>query len=296
MEQLRSSWLTHLNPLTDPSSLSVYILIFHGSSDPRSRSASEALTSHFRDRVSSTQPAVGVANKSTIAVKSDSFSSLEQGTSSLLQAQPFDPDLFVHAAYLECHPLPLHQQIEQIAQQIQAKNPLKKISLRLLPVFLLPGVHLLEDIPAEVAQAQHLLGDSMMLTVTAHLGSQLGLGQLLNERISPLPMDAWILLAHGSRRLNANQPIAALANDIGATVAYWSTPPNLESRLQECVRSGYQHIGILPYFLFPGGITDAIAQAIAQFSQQHSTLKITLAEPLNASPRLVDLLIDLANE
>lgn len=250
-----------MNPLIDLSCLSIYGLIFHGSSDERSRLASEALTNRFRDRI----------------------------------ALPFQDQPLVYAAYLECHSLPLHQQIEQIAHQVQAKNPLKTIALRLLPVFLLPGVHLLEDIPAEIAQAQQLVG-KVKLNVTAHLGSHSGLRQLLNDRMSPLPMEAWILLAHGSRRPNANQPIATLADDIGATVAYWSTSPKLESRLSELVHSGCKHIGILPYFLFHGGITDAIARSITQFSQQHSSLKITLTDPLDASPGLVDLLVNLANE
>lgn len=278
-----------MNPLIDLPCLSIYILIFHGSSDARSRSASEALTNRFRDRVS-------FINKSVVSVTSGSLSSLEQGAISSLQTVELcDRDqAFVQAAYLECHPLPLHQQIEQIAQQVHATHPLKKLALRLLPVFLLPGVHLREDIPAEIIQAQQLLGDGVKLDVTAHLGSHLGLQQLLSDRMSHCSMEAWILIAHGSRRPNANQPIAALADDIGAAVAYWSTSPTLESRLQDCVSSGCKNIGILPFFLFHGGITDAIAQSITQFSQQHPTLKITLTDPLNASPKLVDLLVDLA--
>ncbi len=250
-----------MNPLIDLSCLSIYVLIFHGSSDERSRLASEALTRRFRGRV----------------------------------AHLFQDPPLVYAAYLECHLLPLHQQIEQIVQISQAKDPAQKMSLRLLPVFLLAGVHLLDDIPAEIAQAQRVIGDKVTVNVTAHLGSHSGLRQLLHDRISPLPMEAWILLAHGSRRPKANQPIATLADDIGATVAYWSTSPKLESCLSEWVHSGCKTIGILPYFLFHGGITDAIAQFITQFSQQHSTLKITLAEPLDASLKLVDLLVDLAH-
>jgi sirohydrochlorin ferrochelatase len=280
-----------LNPLIDLSYLSVYILVFHGSSDPRSRIASEALTSRFRDRISS-------IHKSAISARSDSRPSLARGAGSSLQVvEPCDrPQPNVYDTYLECHPLPLHQQIEQIVQPIQVANPFKKIFLRLIPVFLLSGMHVREDIPAEIAQAQQLLGDRVILNVTAHLGAHEGLQRLLSDRLSPLPMSAWILLAHGSRRLDANPPIAALADDIGATVAYWSTSPHLESRLQECVRLGYNHVGILPYFLFNGSITDAIAQSITQFSQQHPTLKITLTDPLTASPGLVDLLVDLANK
>ncbi|MEX0271805.1 sirohydrochlorin chelatase [Leptolyngbyaceae cyanobacterium UHCC 1019] len=286
-----------MNPLIDLPYLSIYILIFHGSSDGRSRTASEALTNRFRDRVAYRQQSPWVTDKPAVSV-GGSLPLLEGSIVSNLQAvEMCDRDQpFVYAAYLECHSLPLHQQIEQIAQQVQAENPLKKISLRLLPVFLLPGVHLLEDIPAEIAQAQQLLGDQIMLEVTAHLGSHLGLRGLLSERMLSLPREAWILLAHGSRRLNANQPIAALADDVGATIAYWSTSPNLESRLQDCLSSGCKTIGVLPYFLFPGGMTDAIAHSITQFDQSHPALKVTLTEPLNASAGLVDLLVDLAGE
>jgi sirohydrochlorin cobaltochelatase len=289
------SWLISLNP---PIVLPVYILIFHGSSDARSRSASEALTSRFRDRVS--------INRSAISDPSGSGLSLEQGAVSsrpMVDRPMVDRPMVelgdrdqavVYAAYLECHPLPLHQQIAQIAQELQATHPLTKLSLRLLPVFLLPGVHLREDVPAEITQVQQLLGDSVTLDVTAHLGSHLGLRQVLSDRMSRCSMEAWILIAHGSRRPNANQPITALADDLDIAIAYWSTSPTLESRLQDCVRSGYKTIGILPFFLFHGGITDAIAQSITQLSQQYPTLKITFAKPLDVSPGLVDLLIDLA--
>jgi sirohydrochlorin ferrochelatase len=273
-----------VNPLINLSCPSGYILVFHGSSDPRSRLAAEALTRRFRDCVAATQPAILVANPSSILTKSDSP-----------LAKPDDLEQpLVYSAYLECHALPLHQQIEQIAQQFRARNPLKRISLRLLPVFLLSGVHLREDIPSEVAQAQQRLEGKVTLDVTAHLGSHPRLQRLLNERMSSLPMEAWILLAHGSRRLDANQPIAAIADRLGAAVAYWSVPPNLESRLQDCVNSGYKHIGILPFFLFKGGITDAIAHTLAQFSQHHPALKLILADTLDASPGLANLLLDLA--
>jgi sirohydrochlorin cobaltochelatase len=251
-----------LHPLTDLSDPSAYILVFHGSSDPRSRIAAEALTSRFRNGVSATPQIPWFSEEATLVGKSKTASAIPRGVDFSLPALELGDRTPppVHAAYLECHPLPLHQQLKQIAQEIQTPNPFQKIVLRVVPVFLLPGMHVLEDIPAEIAQAQQQLEDRVILQVTTHLGSHLGL-----------------------RRF-------------GAAVAYWSMPPTLESRLQALAQSGYQRIGILPFFLFDGGITDAIAQTITQFTQHHPLLKITLTAPLGDIPGLVDLLADLARD
>jgi sirohydrochlorin ferrochelatase len=111
--------------------------------------------------------------------------------------------------------------------------------------------------------------------------------------MATVPAQVWVLLAHGSRRPGANQPLEALAGAFGAIVAYWSMPPNLESSLTDLVRQEFTHIGIAPFFLFPGAITDAIAKTIQQFSWQTPAVKLTLVHPLNTCPELADLLLDL---
>lgn len=203
----------------------------------------------------------------------------------------------VSTAYLECGPLSLHQQIEQLGQQLQlleGSGSSGCFKLRVLPLFLLPGVHVMEDIPAEVAIAQQALGTTVQVEICPYLGAHPRLRRVLTERMSPLPVEAWILLAHGSRRPNANQPIEALAEHLGAIPAYWSVSPGLESRLQELQHLGLRNIAILPYFLFPGATTDAIGQVVAQFSQQFPSLKLHLAKPLDASAELADLMVELA--
>ncbi len=204
----------------------------------------------------------------------------------------------VDIAALEGDVLPLHKQIMQWGQTLQSAlvnggiPELKRLVV--LPLFLLPGVHVMEDIPAEVALAQQLLGESVSLEITPHLGSHPGFYRLIAERMSPLPVEAWILLAHGSRRPTANHPIEALAERLGAITAYWSMRPDLESRLQELNDLGLKKIAILPYFLFSGTITDAIAQTVDRLSHQFPTLDLHLVPPLEAHPELADLLVDLA--
>ena len=207
----------------------------------------------------------------------------------------------VGTAALECHPLPLHQQIQQFSDRVQSSltvsdDNVPACKIVVLPLFLLPGVHVMEDIPQEIALAQQALGNTIALEVRRAIGAHSGLHRLVTECIATQPVEAWLLLSHGSRRANGNQPVEGLAERLGAMTAYWSVPPSLESRLQELSQLGICNVGILPYFLFAGGITDAIAQTVENLSQQYPTLKLHLTEPLAARSELTDLLVDLAQD
>jgi sirohydrochlorin ferrochelatase len=190
--------------------------------------------------------------------------------------------------------LPLHQQIQQFSDRLTATSPGSlQPCLRILPLFLLAGVHVMEDIPAEVALAQPTV--TSKIEICSHLGSHPRLLELLRQQTVGIPATAWIVLAHGSRRSQANQPIADLAAGLGAVPAFWAIPPQLESQVQFLVAQGKRQIGILPYFLFPGGITDAIAAIVSNLQDQLPSVQLHLAPPLNASPELADLLVELAH-
>jgi sirohydrochlorin ferrochelatase len=62
------------------------------------------------------------------------------------------------------------------------------------------------------------------------------------------------------------------------------------------VEAGKEEIAILPYFLFAGGITDAIAQTVERLSQQFPSAKLQMAEPIGASAELADLIWDLRSQ
>jgi sirohydrochlorin cobaltochelatase len=196
----------------------------------------------------------------------------------------------IGTAALECMPLPLHEQIRQFSEDALAQG----IShIQIVPLFLLPGVHVMEDIPEEVAKAQRLTRSK--LTLTSHLGSHPDIKALLTRRLNrySTAADAWILLSHGSRRLDGNLPVEGLANQLGMLPAYWSVSPGLEVRVQELVQRGFRKIGIVPYFLFSGGITDAIAQSVQHLRVQFPTADLHLAAPLDVSDELADLVMSL---
>lgn len=196
----------------------------------------------------------------------------------------------VGTATLELAAAPLHEQVRQFASSALAAGCNQ---LELLPLFLLPGVHVMEDIPTEVALAQSSLGDAIVINVRSHLGDCPGLGKILGQQSATANADAKILMTHGTRRVGGNAPIEAVAKDLGAVVAYWSVTPSLKVQVEALAAAGAKKIAILPYFLFSGGITDAIAQEVTVLQNQFPELDLSLCDPIGVSSDLADLIIDL---
>jgi sirohydrochlorin cobaltochelatase len=196
----------------------------------------------------------------------------------------------VGTATLELAEIPLHEQVRQFASLALAAGCNQ---LELLPLFLLPGVHVMEDIPAEVAVAKTSLGDAMVINVRSHLGACPGLAKMLAQQLATINADTKILMTHGTRRAGGNAPIEAVAKDLGATVAYWLVTPSLEEQVKALASEGAKKIAILPYFLFSGGITDAISQEVTALQSKFSALDLSLCNPIGASSELADLIINL---
>jgi sirohydrochlorin ferrochelatase len=194
---------------------------------------------------------------------------------------------------LECADLPLAEQLIAFAQQVVSAN--SPTELWLVPLFLLPGVHVRVDLPAAVAAAIPQLPEHLTLKITPHLGAHPGLAQLIDRQWQPdtVETSTRILLSHGSRRPEGNQAIAELATRLRAQPAYWSTSPDLGTVVAE-QGSAVQQISIFPYFLFPGSVMDAIMQKIEQLRYQYPQLEFCLAPPLQVTDQLVTLVCDLA--
>lgn len=232
---------------------SAYLLVSHGSHDPRPEIAMQKLASLVCEKLKS-----------------------QVGT-----------------AYLELQPEPLHAQIVEFSRSILASQQ-KPIRIKILPLFLLPGVHVMEDIPAEITQAQQILGENAIIELQPYLGSNSGLINLLAQ--TAVSAEKYILLAHGSSRPGFQEAMDKLVSNLNVVIAYWAVPPKLESQVAQLVTDGYRQIAIMPYFLFAGGITDAIAGAVEKLQLQFPEVCFHLTEPLGANPELVDLIWDLLKE
>lgn len=269
---------------------SVYFLVCHGSRDHRLPSAAQALSDAFSQRIQyarswATAPLLRV-------VGAESQGSSDCPIPELRSLPSLASETPIGVGYLECADLPLHQQIVQFVQRLPGASGVSH-QLTLVPLFLSPGVHVMEDIPLQVSLAQPALPD-WSIAVTSFLGSSQRLRRVLTEQMAPLPMSGWILMAHGSRRPGANEAIETLANYLGAVPAYWSVAPNFATQVATLYQLGLRQIGILPYLLFPGGIIDAISQQIAPLQQAHPGLVLHLVPPLHQNPAIADLLVDLA--
>ncbi|MBD1881716.1 sirohydrochlorin chelatase [Coleofasciculus sp. FACHB-T130] len=276
---------------------SAYLLVSHGSRDPRPQAAVEQLAALIYEK----------AQRSEIAWVQASQPVRRLGASPMLETRNFTSlqEPLVGTAVLELATQPLHEQIRQfgvrvasakqnraVASEYQSESP----CIQVMPLFLLPGVHVMEDIPEEVAIAQVAFGSKFKLDIRPHLGTHLGLSRLLASQFASITADARILLAHGSRRAGGNQSVETIARTLDAVPAYWSVPPSLEDRVKALVEAGKEKIAILPYFLFAGGITDAIARTVERLSQQFPSAKLQMAEPIGASAELADLIWDLRSQ
>jgi len=224
-----------------------YLLVSHGSRDPRPQAATNQL-------------AVQLSIQLGCTIESP----------------------MVTTAQLELAPTPLHVQIGDFANRCQVSG-IDRVFI--VPLFLIPGVHVREDIPAQISLAQSAIGGKVKLVVTDFLGANQDFINLFAQNRLSLPAQS-IILAHGSRRSGSNQIVERLARDLDLHPAYWSVAPSLSDRVAALIATGATEIGILPYFLFAGGITDAIAQSIDQLRSQHPQVKLVLGAPVGNSPEL----------
>lgn len=256
---------------------SAYLLVSHGSRDSRPQIALEHLAGLVVQRLCQLRDPLKGHLKGQRS---------EQGCTGRLP--------LVGTAVLELAPLPLHQQIRYFAEQAIHDG---YDALQILPLFLLEGVHVAEDIPAEIELAQQGLGNINLYRVR-HLGGHERLWELLRDPIDSIatdPRGGNILLAHGSRRTAANLAVEQIAARLGALPAYWSVAPSLETQVTALLKKGHQQIRVLPYFLFEGGITDAITRNVAQLRHQFPYAQIHLARPIGATPALAERVVELTH-
>ncbi len=245
-----------------------YLLVSHGSRDPRPGIAMEQL-------------------KINLGLKQEKYLNYHANSGLL---SPTKCENRIGTACLELHPQALHEQIVDFSHKVMAQG---YHHLKILPLFLLQGIHVTEDIPQEVELAQRKLGNEISLELQPHLGSYFGLQRLLTKIMTDISLDGKIILAHGSRRTKANRSIESMAISLNAVAAYWAVSPSLADMVAQLVLDGKEKIGILPFFLFSGGITDAITQSIQEFKLLFPGVSFKLYEPLGAHRELTDLIWDL---
>ena len=192
----------------------------------------------------------------------------------------------VEVATLEFADLPLCDKIVAFAQIAIAK---KYPRLTIVPVFLSAGVHVREDIPHEMALARQKLQNKIVLESLDFIGNA-SFTALIEGKFASIAADNRILLAHGSRLPQGNVRSEQLARRVRAKIAYWTIQPDLTSVVQLLAEQNRATMAIVPYFLFSGRITEAIASLVAQLQDRFPNTQLNLTQPLGATPELAEVI------
>ena len=114
---------------------------------------------------------------------------------------------------------------------------------------------------------------------------------------------ALLLIAHGSRRPDANADLEYVASEIRSRDEFFHVQvsylelaePTIERGGERCAESGAETVVMLPYFLSPGvhAIED-LAEARDALSARYPNIEFRLAEPLGRHPMIIDLILERA--
>ncbi|MDG2990192.1 hypothetical protein L3556_04465 [Candidatus Synechococcus calcipolaris G9] len=185
---------------------------------------------------------------------------------------------------LDCAPIPLGEQLCQFIQGLETQ--VERVGV--VPLFLLPGIHVMEDIPRAIARAQKSC--SIPLELLPFLGSWPPFRHLIQAHLSPSAN--WILIAHGSRRPQAQEWLQTLAQTCGAKLAVWSQEHSLEGAIQGILAEEKGHppcsISIFPYFLFAGKTVEAIGQRVQELQGQYPQVRLHIHPSVEVTAELLD--------
>ncbi|MEM6521095.1 MAG: sirohydrochlorin chelatase [Cyanobacteria bacterium P01_C01_bin.70] len=281
-----------------------YLLVSHGSADPRHQAGLARLAQGMRQHLRRWSRREQTADKSTLPHSQEPVNTVLPSSLpplSTIQTLPFRSrpqapalDLspfLVGTATLEAAKTSLAEQIATFAQGALLQGADQVV---IVPLFLLAGVHVREDLPAEIAAAQMQLPANLQLSCLPYLGSHGQFKQYVAARLAKTKANRCVLLAHGSSRTAGNQVIQQLGKLLDTDVAFWSVPPDLETQVYNLMQQGCQHITIAPFFLFPGGITDAITRRTEQIAEHLPKLSLRLLSPLGTSSDLGKVTAEIA--
>jgi len=113
---------------------------------------------------------------------------------------------------------------------------------------------------------------------------------------------ALILIAHGSRRAEANEAHVELCRAVSTRIARMVSPaflelaaPGIAAAIDQAVEArGARRVVLLPYFLHPGNHTrEDIPAIVAEARVRHGGVQIDQLDHVGASPAVVGLIAEL---
>lgn len=118
-------------------------------------------------------------------------------------------------------------------------------------------------------------------------------------------MQAALLIAHGSRRAEANADLVRLADLVRDSklfeiveIAYLElTEPDIPAGANRCVERGATEVRMLPYFLSMGRhVAEDLDAYRHDFTARHPQVQFTLCPPLGLHPKVIEVVMERLSE
>lgn len=116
-----------------------------------------------------------------------------------------------------------------------------------------------------------------------------------------MALTALLLIAHGSRRAEANAELISVGQSLRERARYpivehaylELAEPDIASGAANCAAAGATHVILLPFFLSPGRhVSEDLAAARDELSRRYPHVRFSLAESLGSHPLILDALED----
>jgi len=254
-----------------------YFFVIHGSRNRKTKSAAFGLQQLITSRI----------EFNDIVTQQDYLENNLLSSKSQMASMLNSPKILTEVAALELAPLALNKSLVNFAQKVHLHGFSK---IKVFPLFLAPGVHVQKDIPLEISSAIKQIDNGVTVELSIFLGKYSGMVQLLADKFSELSAQTRILVAHGSRLPKVDDYYEHLADELNAKVAYWSKNPSISRQIKDNIAVGKKRIAILPYFLFPGKITNEIAAEVASLQIEYPDVELILGQPLGTTEALAELI------
>jgi sirohydrochlorin ferrochelatase len=123
--------------------------------------------------------------------------------------------------------------------------------------------------------------------------------------MSSSAITALLLIAHGSRRAEANQDLEYVAQEILSRGAYpivqpsylEISEPSINAGGALCIAGGASRVILLPYFLSAGvHVEEDLREARDRLALRFPKVEFLLAAPLGRHPALIDILLQRVSE
>ena len=120
-----------------------------------------------------------------------------------------------------------------------------------------------------------------------------------------MPRTALLLIAHGSRRAEANADLEHLADEVRRRGLYFFVQPaylelaepGITAGAERCVNAGAEVVVLVPYFLSPGvHVTEDLTAVRADLAGRFPNVSVRLAPPIGRHSLLADIVIQRAGE